>query len=279
MYRKTVHPVHDPVTDVPKTVFLFLYLCIMNSEIKHWLANESRDYMQGVSLLERFGTNANLVRVFRARSPRFALPDLMAEVRRLAATAPEDTPSQPEAANTPAPKPAPTVPTLVEKAKTTAHDVWVRLSRLHRKLFDTGEGNGKKEVEERKRILAEKEPLIERYNSVYEAKEMFFAGKLTEDQLKQVVEGLPLEKVLHPEPPKEEKLLSDLTDLQLARKFKAAKDRQNRSRNKLRYQQESAAKEENPMPDCPRRKLIEEKMAATEKELVELQKEMSRRGL
>lgn len=263
--------------DVPKRAFRLSYLCTMNSEIKNWLANESRDYMQGVDLLERYGTNDNLVRVFRARSPRFALNDLIAEVRRLAPTAPADSGYEKRTFSDPTPKP--TVPEVVETAKRKVHDVWVRLSKLHRDLYDTGEGNGKKAVEERKRILAEKEPLIERYNSIYEAKEMYFAGTLTEEQLKKVVEGCSLDQVLHPEPPKVEKNLSELTDLQLARKVKAAKDRLNRSKNKLLYQQESVAKEENPMPECPRRKSIEEKMAATEKELADLQEEMKRRGI
>lgn len=252
----------------------YFYLCSMRNEVNEWIENPNRDYHEGVRLLERHSSNSRLVHVFANRSPRFAMNDLVAELRRLHVP---DT-DIPSPSVVPAVAPKPTVPPVVDTAKKMVHDAWVKLSKIHRQMYDTGEGNGEKEVAERKRLMNEREPLIERYNSIYEAKEKFFAGSLTEAQLKEVVDGKTLDQVLHPEPPKVETPMQQMTDLQIAKKAKAAKAAINRAKNQLRYQQDTAAKKENPMPQCPKRKEIEKKLAAKQDELAKLESELKRRG-
>lgn len=246
----------------------------MRNEVNEWIENPKRDYHEGVRLLERHSGNSRLVHVFANRSPRFAMNDLVAELRRLHVP---DT-DIPSPSVVPAVAPKPTVPPVVDTAKKMVHDAWVKLSKIHRQMYDTGEGNGEKEVAERKRLMNEREPLIERYNSIYEAKEKFFAGSLTKAQLKEVVDGKTLEQVLHPVKPKKVTPLSSLSDLQLAKKAKAAKAVITRCKNQLRYQQDTAARYDNPMPQCPRRKEIEQRMADKQAELETLEEELKKRN-
>lgn len=249
------------------------YLCSMNNEITRWIDNPSRDYAEGVRLLEKHSSNSHLVRVFANRSPRFAMSDLMAELRRLQPTA-ADFPAA--TVNPQASKPA--VPKVAEAAKQMVHEAWVKLSKYHRDLYAVGEGNSEKEMAARRILLAERDPLIERYNSIYEAKEALFSGMLTEKQLQEVMDGKTIAQVLHPVKPKKQTPLASLTDLQLAKKAKAAKAAITRCKNQLRYQQDTAGRYDNPMPQCPRRKEIEQRMAEKEAELATLEEELKKRS-
>lgn len=252
----------------------FNYLCSMINDITRWIDNPSRDYAEGVMLLEKHSSNTHLVRVFANRSPRFAMSDLVAELRRLKPTAAADLP----AATVTAQASKPQVPKVAEVAKQMVHEAWVKLSKNHRDLYAVGEGNSEKEMAARRILLAEREPLIERYNSIYEAKEALFAGVLTEAQLQEVIDGKTIDQVLHPVKPKKVTPLASLSDLQLAKKAKAAKAVITRCKNQLRYQQDTAAKEEKPMPQCPRRKEIEQRMADKQAELATLEEELKKRS-
>lgn len=249
----------------------------MNKTITEWINDPRRDYADGVRLLEQHCGNPNLVRYYANRSPRFAMAGLVEELRHLKpiATATDPTPSVPVAA----PTPTPTVPAVAVEAKRQVHELWLKLSKIHSDLFDTGEGNGEKEIAARLLLMKERDPLIERYNSLYEAKEAFFAGKLTEAQLQEVVDGKTIDQVLHPEPANEKTPLRALTDIQLTKKAKAAKAAITRCKNQLRYQQDTAAKTDNPMPDCPKRKEIETRLKDREAELAVLTEEIKKRGL
>ena len=249
------------------------YLCSMITEIKDWIDNPQRDYAAGVRLLERHSTNRNLVRCYANRSPRFAMGELVAELRRIQPTA-KDAPGTAAVAAQ-----APTVPAVVKDAKRITHEAWVKLSKIHADLYAIGEANGEKEMAARKLLMEERDPLIERYNSCYEAKEAFFAGTLTEAQLQEVVDGKSIDAVLHPRKGKEETPLRALSDLQLAKKAKAAKAAITRCKNQLLYQQDTAAKKENPMPECPKRRDVEKRLAEKKAELAVIEEEITKRGL
>lgn len=249
----------------------YIYLCSMNIDIEQWISDPQRDYKAGVKMLEMATNNSQLVRVFSNRSPRFAMGDLVAELRKVGGRLKNyDVKEKPSA--------VPAVPPVVESAKQMIHDTWVRLSKIHRSMFETGESNEDASVKKRLELMKEREPLIERYNSIYEAKEEYFAGRVSEEQLKEVMEGKTLDQVLHPETPKVETPMQQMSDLQLAKKAKAAKAAINRAKNQLRYQQDTAAKKENPMPQCPKRKEIEKKLTAKQDELAKLESELKRRG-
>jgi hypothetical protein len=246
----------------------------MDKDITVWVENPNRDYAEGVRLLSRYGGNSHQVRVFSKRSPRFAMPELVAELRRLNKSAAAD---QRNALAT-LPAHTPSLPKVVDAAKQLVHDCWVKLSKFLSDLFDVGEANGEKEIAARLLLLDAREPYIERYNSVYEAKEAFFAGKITEKQLQEVVDGKTVEAVLHPPKPKEHTPLRSLSDLTLAKAVKAAKQCITRYNNQLRYQHDTAQKNDNPMPQCPKRSKIEKRMAEKQKELSVLEEELKKRG-
>ena len=244
----------------------------MENVIKHWIEDPNRNYDEGVALFVRLGGNRSLARYFENTQARFASKKLFYELGKLAKIR-----KKPVVLSTTEKKET-AIPDVAKKAKKMVHDSWVILSKLHRQMFDTGEGNSEKELAARRKLMEERDPWIERYNSVYEAKELYFAGKLTESQLQEVVDGKTIEQVLHPEPPKEETALSELSDLQIAKKAKAAKAAINRCKNQLLYQQDTAAKKENPLPDCPKRTAIEQRLAEKKAELATLEAELKRRG-
>ncbi len=248
----------------------------MNIDIEQWISDPQRDYSTGVRLLEKATNNLHLVRVYANRSPRFAMADLVAELRKVKHNPVVDDTAV-ECVIHPALK-AKDVPNVVESAKRMVHETWVKLSKIQRSMFETGESNDNTSVKRRLELMKEREPLIERYNSIYEAKEAYFSGHFSEEQLKEVMDGKTLEQVLHPETPKEKTPMQQMTDLQLAKKAKAAKAAINRAKNQLLYQQDTAAKKENPMPQCPKRKEIEKKLEGKKNELATLETELKRRG-
>lgn len=246
----------------------------MKNAVKEWIENPLRDYFDGVRLLECFGNNQNLVRVFQNRSPRFAMNDLVSEVRRLGDVM---VPEEEHAPILQEQEKRKEIPSVVEKAKKLVHDYWVKLSKNHNALYNVGESNDTEAKERRVKLMNERNPWIERYNSIYTAKEMFFQGTLSEQQLKEVVDGMTIEDILQPKKHEEKKSLSELSDLTVAKMAKAAKSAINRYKNQLLYRQDTAAKVENPMPQCPKRKELEKKMDERMKELAVLEAELKSR--
>lgn len=246
----------------------------MNTSIKEWIKNPKRCYYDGVKLLEAAGGNTNLVRVFNNRSPHFAMDELVHELKKLepktdiVANATEKTATT-ETEISP----------VAAQAKQMVHDIWVEVSKCHRELYEVGTANGEKEVKARKKIMSKRDPLIERYNSLYEAKELYFNGKLTEEKLKEVVEGKSLESVLNPKESKAQKNISQMSDVELMKKMKAAKAAINRCKNQLLYQQDTAAPIPNPMPDSPKHDVVANRLKEKESELAMLEEEWTKRGL
>lgn len=240
--------------------------------IEQWISDPQRDYNVGVQLLGKVTRNTHLVRVYANRSPRFAMADLVALLQKEAKSNVE------AEASTVIRTKSKEVPSEVDKAKEMIHENWVKLSKIHRAMYATGESNDKESVAKRKELMKVREPLIERYNSIYEAKEGYFAGTVTIKQLREVMEGKTLEEVLYPKPSKDETPMEKMSDLQLAKKAKAAKAAINRAKNQLHYQQDTAAKKPNPMPECPKRKAIEQKLEDKQRELAAYEAELKRRG-
>lgn len=168
----------------------------------------------------------------------------------------------------------PPIPEVAAIAKSIVHDTWVELSRIKEELFKLGTENTPDIIARRKALLDEQAPLVARYNEVYEAKEAFFNGELDEQQLLAVI---------NQEQPKEDNKqptdYSQLSDLELTKRIKAVKQVINRSNNQLLYQQNTVAKTENPMPDCPRRHDIEQRILVSKAELDNLTDIARRRGL
>ena len=149
-------------------------------------------------------------------------------------------------------------------AKRIVHDTWVELSQIHNELFSLGTENDETTVARRKALLDEQQPLIERYNSVYETKEAFFAGEVSEEELQKVVDGTDNQD--------EEKPVNytSLSDVDLVKRIHAARTSITRYNNQLRYQQYKSAETDNPMPNGERRDKIERSLAVRSEELNQL---------
>lgn len=279
----------------------------METTIKKWVEDPKRSYSVGVALLEKHCTNRCLVRYFQNTTERFGMKKLTYELGKVALKIKEpepveppqiptvvDTPPTDEGGTTqtvdtppsdenqppmdngqkPMDNNKPPIPEVAAIAKQIVHDTWVELSRIKEELFNLGTENNPDIIAKRKVLLDEQAPLVARYNEVYEAKEAFFNGELDEQQLLAVI---------NQEQPKEDNKqptdYSQLSDLELTKRIKAVKQVINRSNNQLLYQQNTVAKTENPMPDCPRRHDIEQRILVSKAELETLTDVARQRGL
>lgn len=265
----------------------------MENVIKKWIDNPNRSYDEGVALFVKFGGNRFQARYFENTQARFAIKKLAYELGKLAKQGKGDveTPIQMpdnhphETEGYPLESENPTrdsdgtstkedIPEAATIAKRIIHETWVEVSRITEELYNVGTGNDETSMARRRALLEERLPLIERYNQMYEAKEAFFNGELDEQQLLDVI---------NQEQPKEDNKqptdYSQLSDLELTKRIKAVKQVINRSNNQLLYQQNTVAKTENPMPDCPRRRDIEQRILVSKAELETLTDIARHRGL
>lgn len=286
----------------------------METTIKQWVEDPKRGYSVGVALLEKHCTNRCLVRYFQNTTERFGMKKLTYELGKLALKVKEPEPVEPPQIPTvvdtpptdgggttqtvdtpptgegdttqtvdtpptdenkpPMDNDKPPIPEVAAIAKSIVHDTWVELSRIKEELFNLGTENTPDIIARRKALLDEQAPLVARYNEVYEAKEAFFNGELDEQQLLAVINQEQTK-----EDNKQPTDYSQLSDLELTKRIKAVKQVINRSNNQLLYQQNTVAKTENPMPDCPRRRDIEKRISVNKAELDTLTDIARQRGL
>ena len=228
----------------------------MNSDIQQWLSSEEPDYRQGLALLERYGGNPHLLRHYRERSPRFALPDLAADLERLArhtAAAPTVQGGSPAMKESKA----------VQTAKKKVHDYWVEASRLQLELHDLGTDNSPESCAARLAVMQRRDAAMEEYNRLYALKEDYFSGKLTEEELKAAVNLKPTKE----ETAEKAANVSSLSDLELARSLKSKKESLRLTKKKL------------DLPECPKREQITADINRRQAEVKLLEKEYKKRNL
>ena len=256
----------------------FIFAIVMKNTILQWIESPERDYQEGVGLLTATCENKSVVRVYQNTSARFGMNGLVKELEKIAKRMPDEeaAPSIKKVARQASkPEPKDDNPTA-RKAKDIIHEEWVKMSKKQEELYQTGTSNDANSLNKRQEIMKERDEHVERYNEVYEAKEEFYAGKKSEAELQQVIDG---------ETKKEEPKVivkseyAELSDLELAKKIKATKQAITRDTNMLEYQQPTAAKKPNPMPKCPKRNKTEERIKAKKAELEALQEESTKRGL
>ena len=256
---------------------IFIFAIVMKNTILQWIESPERDYQEGVGLLTATCENKSVVRVYQNTSARFGMNGLVKELEKIAKRMPDE-----EAAPTikkvarqaSKPEPKDDNPTA-RKAKDIIHEEWVKMSKKQEELYQTGTSNDADSLNKRQEIMKERDEHVERYNEVYEAKEEFYAGKKSEAELQQVIDGTAkAPKVV-------EQKAADVTmgDAQLIKRLHALKTNITRSQNRLDYQQDKKGKVKNPMPACPKRSEIEAKLKAMQKEYADLTSERERRGL
>lgn len=253
----------------------------MEQSIAQWVNDPNRDYAEGVALFVSVGGNKHQARYFANTSPRFGMSKLLHELRKIAAKAEVSTVGVTDSAAPPTTTPA--VPPIVDVAKKLIHETWVEMSRITEELYNLGTNNSEAVVAVRKALLVERLPLIERYNWLYEAKEAFFAGEIDEEKLRYIVEGKKEDPCGEGDGGGADEMtgvdFSSLSDLELKNRIHAARTAIRRYENQLLYQSNSEAEVENPMPDCPKRREVEEKLSVRKAEFESLSALWKERGL
>lgn len=267
----------------------------METTIKQWVEDPKRSYSVGVALLDKHCTNRCLVRYFQNTVERFGMKKLTYELKKLALKVNEPEPIEPPQTPTvvetpptdeggttqmvdtpPSDSEKPPIPEVAAIAKGIVHDTWVEISRITEELYNVGTGNDETSMARRRALLEERLPLIDRYNQVYEAKEAFFAGEVTEEQLLVIIENKSNgEKQEEKEPVDYTKM----SDLELTKKIHSVKQAINRASNQLLYQQDTKGEAPNPMPECQRRLEWEERLQVRRTELDGLVAEYESRGI
>lgn len=142
--------------------------------------------------------------------------------------------------------------------------------RLHRSLLSMGEDNDADTISKRKEVTDKIDELTDRLENDYPRIRAFLDN------------GILPPPPSEPETPGSENQdkteLDDLTKEQLQKMLKSAKTKVLRKTNMLLYQQETKAKKENPMPDCPKRTKYETAIAALQEEISKLEYAIARKG-
>lgn len=286
----------------------------MKNEVEKWLENGG-DYAEGVELLRKYSRNRMLVRRYERSAERYLGGTLRALLVRMAkaqggrqpraaavvdagqqpgtaaegagqqpSTAAEDAGQQPStaAATDGGQEPgedgagaAREVPAVVAEAKSLLHELWVAMSAKQEELRNVGEGNSEREVAERKRIMADRDPIIKDYNELYGLKEEYYERGEVPEELERMVRRLRGEAT----EATAKSLWADMSDLELTKARKAKKMQLTRCENQLNYQSNRREPERRPMPDGPKRHQIESKHKTLQAELRDMDLELERRGI
>ena len=258
----------------------------MKTDVTDWL-ERGGDYGEGVELLRKYSRNRMLVRRYERSQERYLGSTLRALLARMAGVQPGAGGGQPSTAagvevppGTAAgvevpPSTAAGVPEVVAAAKSLLHELWVAMTEKQEELRAVGEGNSDAEVKERKRIMAERDPIVKDYNDLYELKEAFFESGEVPAGLEDLVRRLRGEAT----EATAKSLWADMSDLELTKARKAKKMQLTRCENQLNYQSNRREAERKPMPDGPKRHQIESKHKTLQAELRDMDVELERRGL
>lgn len=257
----------------------------MKKEVETWLENGA-DYGEGVELLRKWSRNKMLVRRYERSTAQYLGATLRALLVRMAGASVQQPRAaavvrggqQPRAAAEVAveqPRVAAEVPEAVAEAKSLLHELWVAVSQKQEELRGVGDGNSEAEVSERKRIMAERDPIIKDYNELYGLKEQYFESGEVPDELVKMVKRLRGEATEQTA----KSLWADMGDLELTKARKAKKMQLTRCENQLNYQSNRREAERKPMPDGPKRHQIESKLKTLQAELRDMDLEIARRGI
>lgn len=264
----------------------------MKNEVEQWLKNGA-DYEKGVKILKKWSTNRLLVRRYEHSSAEYlgaTLKALLCRMARVAVVRPQPRTAVAAQARAAVVRPQPRtavaahpraevakaeLPAVVEEAKSLLHELWVAMSEKQDQLQEVGEGNSEAEVSERKRIMAERDPIIKNYNELYELKEAYFESGEVSGELEKMVKRLRGEET----DKTATSLWADMSDLELTKARHAKKMQMTRCENQLNYQSNRREAERNPMPEGPKRKQIESKHKTLQAELRDMDLEIEKRGL
>ena len=275
----------------------------MKEEIEDWLARGG-DYAEGVKLLAKYSRNKMLVRRYEHGTARFLGETLKGVLRRMAGVSMERKAAESGCKNSEAAESGcrdageggatgesgetgengcmeseagdrGELPEVVVEAKSLLHELWIEMGAKQVALKAVGDGNSDAEVAERKRIMAERDPIIKDYNELYELKEQYFETGEVPEELERMVKRLRGEAT----EATATSLWAGLSDVELKDARHAKKTQLTRCENQLNYQSNRKEAERKPMPDGPKRKQLESKYKTVLAELRDMDEEIKRRGI
>lgn len=150
-------------------------------------------------------------------------------------------------------------PPLIVKMKKEIEQLSIKRSRLKSDLNKVGDENTTEQTALRKSYGDQIAQLSERLDFIAPRKEDFFKKGI-----------LPNEDEIYPKPASEE----ELTGIKLVKRERALVSSLTKDRNKLKYQQQTKADKENPMPKGPKRQKVEIRTKEKEIELESIRKKI-----
>ena len=168
------------------------------------------------------------------------------------------------------------MPEVVQAVTRAFADAFRQRSKLNRQRAALGEGNEPGVKEERARLSREMDSLTEYMDKLWPLRQAW-------DERGEVPGGVPKmganrDKTVGKED-KDDKDANEgrQTTEQLKTRRRSIVTQLTRKRNMLRYQRPTSGREENPMPDCPKRVKIERQIAHLTDELTRIEYELARR--
>lgn len=272
------------------------------NELQSWLDNPARDYAVGVELFAQHSKNKALVRYFQTGTARFRMGKLVYEMGKLAKTAvttemadkwankqpfaASQTPQTTYVTDNREGQIKAAIPDFILAAKKEVSYLYAFIDKLHRELYDLGTSNADDVVRNRKRILDDRKPAIERADRLYQLKEEWFAledGSARYRVAKEIMEMLaaPLgaqpsivETWRAPSLP----VVSKMSDLDLSKRRSALRSSISKTQNMLQYQTIRKGDSPAPMPPGPKRDEYEQKLKALKTEFKAVTEELARRA-
>jgi len=227
-------------------------------EINTWLQSQTKDYFQGVELFEKHHKNKMLARHFRNGRPATHAKKLEYELKKLTgislsvlfgATITQEKPDCVTLAM---------LPEIIRQAKNAVYELFTAISTMHRQLFELGESNSEDVVKQRKGLIEQRLPLIQRYEQIFLLKEQYFASGVVPVELPLLLQQQ--EETVVPTPPHCTTCdLEFLSGVELMKKKQAVMVAIGKIQNRLQYQSLTKG-DPNPMPESPLKEKLEAKL-------------------
>ena len=252
-------------------------------DIIKWLTSSEKNYKEGVDIFSKKCKNQILVRGFMFGRPQSNLKKLEYEMKLLLKIPAKAIFNQkcsnqqlinqflfkkiPALEKTILNKTNATIANYksILEAKELLKDLYTKISMTHNRLFDCGEGNNSKTVTLRNKILKEREPLIQRYEKLYAAKEeCFILGKITDE----LIDLIKKDTVFDDSPDNID--FNKLSDIELLKTKNRLLTTITKTKNKISYQSDTKSDKKNPLPNGPKKDRLIKKLEILQKQYNEV---------
>lgn len=252
----------------------------MNNVIEKWLASEPKDYEEGCRLVQEYyeprTLAKNIADSYRKGLPLYKMASLTDLLRYIssksgeqkacvtATKAKEDERVKEKGERAFAADPS----IVIDQAKQLMESLWVRIGKIHKKVYDLGTANNDATMRKRARLLADEEEMQRDYSLLFELKEAYFKTGELDGRIGMLVGKWTGNNA--PEEHAEEEFAIPDTEAELTLLHKKVLRRLNERKRRLAD-----------MPDGPKRETLvaaiakdRRELEATDRKIEELKKQM-----